>query len=164
MKIVADQSLWLRWCSAAGGEPIDRAIRQIYRELDEDIAARSPTCWLSGKCCHFESYGHRLFVTGLEVAWVAQQFDSSQWDRLAGSELELMDGCPFQSGKLCGIHAVRPLGCRIFYCDPAAQGWQQEVYETYQRAIRALHESHEVEYQYLEWRAALAEARRWIIR
>lgn len=157
---MASPSPWPDWFAAAQRSPIDAAISQIYRALDEDIASRQPTCWLSGKCCHFDSYGHRLYVTGLEVAWLLWQLDTDS--RLGLRDIDglyQLDGCPFQSGKLCGVHATRPLACRIFFCDPSAQGWQQEVYETYQQQIRRLHDNQEIEYQYLEWRVAMDQAR-----
>lgn len=156
------QEDWSRWFDAAKRESIDSALRALYEALDEDVASRKPTCWLSGKCCHFESYGHQLWVTALEVAWLLEQLDASQRAALLEAGLPKFDGCPFQAGKLCGVHALRPLGCRIYYCDPNAQGWQNDVYEAHLGRLRAMHERHGIEYRYVEWRVGLAEARRWI--
>lgn len=155
--ITKEAQSWSAWHKAAGRAEIDQAIRAIYADLDAAIAAKSPTCWLSGKCCHFESYGHRLYVTALEIAWLIQQLDTPQIT-MNHDELVQIDGCPFQQNKLCGVHTVRPLGCRIYYCDPNAQGWQNEIYEIYLNRLRALHEQHGLDYRYLEWRAGLAEA------
>ncbi len=66
--------------------------------------------------------------------------------------------CPFQVDKLCTAHSVRPLGCRVFFCQEGTQAWQQDVYESFQNDLRALHERHSLTYAYLEWRGALATA------
>ena len=47
------------------------------------------------------------------------------------------------------------MGCRLYFCDPNAQAWQNTVYETYHARLQALHAEFGVPYEYLEWRAAL---------
>ncbi|MEI8198293.1 MAG: hypothetical protein WCI73_20560, partial [Phycisphaerae bacterium] len=68
-------------------------------------------------------------------------------------------GCPYQVDNLCTVRAARPMGCRIYFCDPNAQAWQNRVYETYHARLRGLHEEFGVPYEYLEWRAALGRLR-----
>jgi len=70
-----------------------------------------------------------------------------------------MDGCPFQVNGMCSVHPLRPLGCRVYFCDPDAQDWQEPVYERFLNELRQLHERSGLEYRYLEWRAGLSEAR-----
>ena len=53
-------------------ESIEEAVgrgpsRRVLAEADADIAARKPVCRASGRCCQFEKYGHRLYVTTAEV-------------------------------------------------------------------------------------------------
>ena len=64
-------------------------------------------------------------------------------------------GCPFQRDKLCTVHAVRPFGCRIFFCDPTSTDWQTAAYERHHAELKRLHERLGVPYFYLEWRQAL---------
>ena len=74
-------------------------------------------------------------------------------------ELSTLDNpCAFQVNGMCGIHTIRPLGCRIFFCQEGTQDWQQDVYEQFQQRIRRLHDEHELPYRYMEWRAGLIEA------
>lgn len=40
----------------------------IYLELAESTQLQNPRCDVSGRCCHFDAYGHRLYVTTLELA------------------------------------------------------------------------------------------------
>jgi len=155
---------WRDWRDAARRAAVDTDLRRVYQHLADAIAERRPTCWLSGACCKFDTYGHRLYVTALEVAWLIDQLDAAARQRLAGAALPRLDGCPFQAEKLCTVHDVRPLGCRIFFCDASAQSWQGEVYEAALNDLRLLHERHDIEYAYMEWRAALDEARAVLLR
>ncbi len=154
-----DTTPWPELLTAAARPEIAEALRNLFARLDADIAARNPTCRLSGKCCHFDSYGHRLYITALEVAWLINQIDAESRLRLRLSPLPNLDGCPFQINKLCSVHLLRPLGCRTYFCDPAAQDWQNPVYEKFLSDLRALHDRHALQYRYMEWRAALAEVR-----
>jgi Fe-S-cluster containining protein len=150
---------WRAWFDAASRAEVDQALRSRYDELDREIAGRNPTCWLSGKCCHFDTYGHRLYATGLEVAWLVRQLEAVGRDRLDAAELPGLDGCPFQVDRLCTVHAARPLGCRVYFCDPTAQHWQGETTERHLGELRRLHDRHALPYRYMEWRHGLNEAR-----
>lgn len=180
----ADTS-WPLWHDAARRPAVDAAIRTLYARLDADVAARGPTCWVSGKCCNFDAFGHRLYVTALEIAWFLQQVAPSPGvDRQAGRDATSVGGradatlplpqlaagpaepdaplpaaCVYQVDGLCTTHVMRPLGCRIFFCQQGTEHWQNELYEQYLSELRTLHERHGLPYRYLEWRAGLVEAR-----
>ncbi len=156
---MSERAAWGQWFAAAGRDDVHAALIDFYQRLDADIRSRGPTCWLSGKCCSFDTYGHRLYATGLEIAWLVQQLDTAGRARLAAAELPAMDGCPFQIDKLCTTHALRPLGCRVFFCDPSAQGWQNDLYERHLAELRAMHRRLGVPYAYVEWRRGLSGAR-----
>jgi Fe-S-cluster containining protein len=155
---------WSIWRRAAAEDGVDGDLANLYRRLDEQVALRGPTCWISGRCCNFDAYGHLLYVTGLEVAWVVRQVGQSTTTAAALREnlneqpdapRDTQAACPFQTGTLCGIHAVRPLGCRVFFCEQGTQEWQQELYESFLTDLRSLHDVHDLPYRYLEWREAL---------
>jgi Fe-S-cluster containining protein len=63
--------------------------------------------------------------------------------------------CPYLTHNLCGAHGVKPLGCRVYFCDQSAQEWQHELTERALADIRALHERFNVPYIYDEWRRQL---------
>lgn len=143
--------------AAAGRPDVRDAVEQVYRDLADEVARRRPVCVVSGRCCRFEEFRHRLFVTtaelatflhGLEVGGRTPAIDSatSAWDGT---------GCPFQVAKLCGVHALRPFGCRIFFCDATATQWQNDAYETFHARLKRLHEDLGLPYLYVEWRQAL---------
>ncbi len=53
----------------AGQRELDwkRELRELYEELDREVASLGPVCALSGRCCRFLEYGHTLFVSIAEV-------------------------------------------------------------------------------------------------
>ena len=149
---------------------MDGALRGLYAELDAAVAARGPTCWTSGKCCDFGAYGHRLYVTALEVAWFLRGVRGAE-DGVRDSKGspavfslpqlsngETGDSCPYRVDKLCSTHLIRPLGCRVFFCQRGTEVWQQELYETFLTRLRGLHDASGIEYRYLDWMAGLREA------
>ena len=127
------------------------AIDDVYQSVQREIDERRPACAMSGRCCHFEAYGHRLFVSTIELAVFAARAAAARRTAAPWNGL----GCPFQVGGLCGAHAIRPFGCRIYFCDPTAQQWQQDCYERHHALIKSLHERLDVPYYYVEWRAGL---------
>ena len=142
----------------AGERPdVWAAVEQVYTDLAAAIARRRPVCEMSGRCCRFEEYGHRLFVTTMELAAFVHALGEPGQSRRITMAMQNWDGagCPFQVGKLCGVHSLRPFGCRIFFCDPTAAGWQNEQYEQFHVTLKRLHEDLGVPYFYLEWRQAL---------
>ncbi len=172
-----EPDLWPAWRTAAQRPDIDAALRDLYARLDAAIAARGPTCWQSGKCCHFDAYDHLLYVTGLEIAWFLQQgpgirdqgsaerHQDNQPPSLAlplipdpRSLNPLPPACPYQQDHRCSTHAIRPLGCRVFFCQEGTQDWQQQLYEQFLDELRRLHDAHQLEYRYMEWRAGLRDA------
>jgi Fe-S-cluster containining protein len=138
--------------SAAGRPEIRQLVRDLYARLQERIDQRKPICVASGRCCRFEEYGHRLYVTTIELAAFVGELQAIA----APTTTPQPGGCPFQIGKLCGVHAIRPFGCRVFFCDPTAEVWQTEQYEQFHTELKRLHEELAVPYFYVEWRQALA--------
>jgi Fe-S-cluster containining protein len=147
------RELWPIWQAALRRADVAAALQDIYGRLAARIAERAPTCALSGRCCNFEAYGHRLYVTGVELAWVVERAAAAQIKFEAPAPSGL---CPFQVGKLCRAHAMRPLGCRVFFCQEGTQAWQQELHEGFLGELRALHDRFDLPYRYMEWRRALA--------
>lgn len=176
-----ESECWQAWRQAVAGEPVRRAVAAIFADIDQQIAARRPTCWLSGRCCHFEAFGHRLYVTGLEIAWLLAELADTANSPVAAAgdshapadtiatassqspwqaRLEPKGLCPFQVNKLCTVHAIRPLGCRIFFCQEGTDVWQHELYEEFLTRLRRLHDGYALPYRYMEWRMGLASALR----
>lgn len=138
---------------AAGRADVRDAVRWVYDRLQREIDERRPVCNMSGRCCRFEEFGHRLYVTTIELAAFVYELTMRSSIQKQG-EWE-GSGCPFQASGRCGVHEIRPFGCRIFFCDETATEWQQQQYECLHSDLKRLHEDLDVPYFYMEWREAL---------
>ncbi len=157
----AGEDSWSAWNAAAADPAVDAAVRSLYADLNAAVTERGPTCWQSGNCCHFRDFGHRLYVTALEVAWFLRHAQPPP--EPAGLALPLLGrtrvgDCRWQVDEACTAHGVRPLGCRVFFCQHGTEAWQQDLYESFLSRLKALHVEHGVAYRYLEWVAGLEEA------
>ncbi|GIW76895.1 MAG: hypothetical protein KatS3mg104_1958 [Phycisphaerae bacterium] len=126
-------------------------VKQLYEEIQQQVKLKNPRCDRSGRCCRFEEYGHRLFVTTVELA----AFFGHAKSGLFSTPRTINEGCPYQVDRLCTVHSYRPFGCRIFFCDPTATDWQQEQYEHFHLQLKQIHTDFNVPYMYVEWRQAL---------
>lgn len=143
---------------AAAARPEVRAqVEAIYARLAAEIEQRRPRCIVSGRCCHFEDFGHRLYVTTAELATFVHHFETAPTSPQLIQSIQSWKGtgCPFQLAKLCGVHALRPFGCRIFFCDQTSTQWQNQAYEIFHAELKRLHENLSIPYFYAEWRQAL---------
>jgi hypothetical protein len=123
-------------------EATRRAVLQMYHDVDREVAAAGPVCVASGRCCRFKEYGHTLFLSNLEadvLLAAAPAYDP---------ETVTADFCPFQKGNLCMAREPRPLGCRVYYCDPAYQETGQQISEKYLRRLKDLSDEHGTGYLY----------------
>ena len=136
--------------AASARQDVRAAVNQIYHDLQQQIDARRPKCLISGRCCRFEEFGHRLYVTTLELATFLHDLKESPDPNWSG------EGCRFQKSKLCSVHTIRPFGCRLFFCDSTSTDWQHEQYQLFHTRLRQLHDELAVPYFYLEWRQALS--------
>lgn len=146
------------WITAARDPTIAALLESIYSDAAADIARRGPACWASGRCCNFGKSGHRLYTTGLEAAYTVVHLNASNPTLSANALAESLSrgGCPFQVNNLCGVHAIKPLSCRLYFCDRSAQAWQHELSERLLERLKRLHDTHQVPYRYAEWRQLLA--------
>lgn len=105
----------------------------LYRELDAAVAARGPACELSGRCCRFREYGHVLFLTMPEALILTADAPTPPHD------LDDGDTCPWQdhAGR-CTARGARPLGCRVFFCDPSFDIHSSELTERFLSRLRRL--------------------------
>ena len=154
-------------------------LEQILLQADRAAVERRLECRQCGQCCRFEQFGHRLYVTAGELALMIKFapdrvsepigkirpwgiFDNPQslGDRSAirnVSRAKPASLCPHQDQARCLARPGRALGCRLFFCDPSANEWFSDAYESFHRQIKLLHAAHGLPYVYAELAAALAE-------
>lgn len=166
------------WKAACGRAEVERTFLRLRSEIADASARERPLCLGGGNCCRFTRFGHRLFVTGLEAAFCLGRIAEARGRPLGAgdaAEAARRGDCPFLArtrpfvavtlpgaadedagGGLCTQHLERPLACRLFFCDPRAEGWQQDLHERIHAEVKAMHDREGVPYGYLEWNAALA--------
>ena len=113
----------------------------IYAEADAAVAAAGPRCDASGRCCRFKEYGHTLFISNLEAEVLLES--APPYERPVSG-----DFCPFQVDGLCTAREPRPLGCRVYFCDPSYQETGKAISETYLRRLKELAEEHGTGWRY----------------
>jgi hypothetical protein len=120
---------------------LHQEVLAIYRQVDQDVAAAGPRCEASGRCCRFKEHGHVLYLSRPEAEVL-----------LAGAppyeQPVSPDFCPFQVDSLCTAREPRPLGCRIYFCDPSYQETGNQITEKYLRQIKELTAAHGQGWQY----------------
>ena len=129
-----------------------RAVLQLYADADRDVAAAGPVCVASGRCCRFKEYGHTLFVSSLEADVLLAS--APPYERPVSA-----DFCPFQKGNLCTAREPRPLGCRVYYCDPAYQDTGGRISEEYLRRLKRLADEHGAGWRYAPLHSFLNDAK-----
>lgn len=154
----SDQDEVKQWLAAAAQAGPTDALRAIYTMISDQISARRPACWASGRCCNFAKTGHRLYTTGFEAAYALLNTPRGA-PALTTHSLDAAvarGDCPFLISNLCGMHSSKPMGCRVYFCDTSAQEWQIDLSERAMVMIRQLHTEHNISYRYAEWRYLLS--------
>ena len=116
-------------------------LRDILAAAQRDVLRLNLPCQACGTCCDFDAMDHRLFVSTAELALLMQIPSPAPPAPLL---------CPYQQGPSCIARDRRPLGCRMFYCDLAAQDSLHDLYETYHQRIVLLHQEADIPYAYAE--------------
>jgi hypothetical protein len=112
-------------------EDVRRKVLAVYASADAAVAAAGPRCDASGRCCRFTEYGHTLFISHFEAEILLES--APHFARPV-----TRDGCPFQVSGLCTARETRPLGCRVYFCDPAYQSRMAEITEDVIARLKAI--------------------------
>jgi hypothetical protein len=80
-----DPEPWQLWSEAAQRPEVAARLRDALDEIDRRVNESGFTCQQSGRCCRFESFGHRLYMTGLEIAWFRSLAGDPQTPASTGS-------------------------------------------------------------------------------
>jgi len=125
---------------------VEARLLALYAEVDAQIAAAKPRCDASGRCCRFREYGHTLFISMIEATHLLKS---------APGYIQPVSGdfCPFQEGNLCTAREPRPLGCRIYFCDPNYEGVGEAITEAALKKLKQLSDEFNLDWRYapLHW-------------
>lgn len=126
-------------------------VLKLYAEVDAAVAAAGAKCEASGRCCRFKEWGHVLFLSQLEADILLEAAPPF------GQPVS-PDGCPFQKDKLCTAREPRPLGCRIYFCDPNYQSTANVIMEDALGKLKRLADEHGLGWRYAPLHVFLNEA------
>lgn len=134
-------------------ETVLQAVQQVYDWLDEKIAEMNSSCQACGRCCDFDAYGHRLYVTTPEMLYFLNR---------TCQEMQFMtDGvCPYQKDGRCQARQARFSACRIFFCT----GDNRRQYEFSEEAVRRFRNicrQYDLTYRYIDLKYALSHPEVW---
>jgi uncharacterized protein len=130
---------------------IAASVSEIYKWIDEQILAGSALagqCSACGKCCDFESYDHRLYVTTPEIIYFVDKIGLANIKQIVGGR------CCYQVEGKCTVYPYRFSGCRIFCCKGDAV-FQSELTEAAIKKFKALCAELQIPYRYVELTVAL---------
>ena len=122
-------------------DEVRKDVLAVYADADAAIAEARPRCDASGRCCRFTEYGHTLFISAFEAEILLERapFYEQPVSR---------DGCPFQIEGLCTARDSRPLGCRIYFCDPGYESRMSEITEDALAKLKRIADAHGTGWHY----------------
>jgi len=123
-----------------GAQEFD-ALSELYARVDEVLAEARPRCEMSGRCCDFPTSDHQLWATDLESAHALECAGGVVPDAPSGL-------CPWHVEGTCRLRDGRPLGCRLYFCDPSWADSMAAVYERFHAELKALHTGADIPYSY----------------
>jgi hypothetical protein len=127
-------------------DQITARVSEIYEWIESRQLANKAIagkCLACGKCCDFESYGHKLFVTTPEMIYFVEKIGKENIRPMKESN------CPYQVEGKCSVHAHRFSGCRIFCCHGKAM-FQSELTEETIKKFKTLCAELQIPYRYVE--------------
>ena len=126
-------------------------VAEIYEWLDEQIhlpdglVGRCDTC---GKCCDFDAFDHRLFVTPPELIYLAAKLGAENIKPMPSRR------CPYNVDGKCTIYTYRFAGCRIFSCK-GDKDFQSGLSETVLKRLKSICAEFQIPYHYTDLATAL---------
>lgn len=119
------------------------SLKILYTELDDAVSRLGPVCELSGRCCRFAEYDHTLFLSEPEAALLLDEAPSPT------RALDDGETCPWQdlAGR-CTARGARPLGCRVYFCDPTYADRAPALSEEFLGRLKRLVEQHQLAWNY----------------
>lgn len=122
---------------------VDVELRELYARLDAEVSRLAPICRISGRCCRFREYGHTLFLSAPEFEYLLSH---------APEPVRLPDDgetCPWQDAAgRCTAREARPLGCRVYFCDPAYEAEAPALSERFLALLKRVADRHGLPWNY----------------
>jgi hypothetical protein len=128
-----------------------KRVAEVYDRLDLEIQHHDDmagVCDACGKCCDFDAFDHRLFVTPPELLYLAANLGTDNIKPMPGSR------CPYNVGDECTVYKYRFAGCRIFCCKADAD-FQSKLSECALKIFKSICIEFRIRYRYNDLATAL---------
>lgn len=128
-----------------------KKVAEVYDWLDSQVESHRDLagyCKACGKCCDFESFDHKLFITPPELIYLSADLCSENVKPMKTSL------CPYNVNGRCTIYKYRFVGCRIFCCKGNTD-FQNGLSELAIKKFKSLCNEHQIPYRYSELATAL---------
>ena len=128
-----------------------KRVGEIYDWLDGQVRRSGDlagACKACGKCCDFDAFDHRLFVTPPELMYLAAHLGRENIRPMTEGR------CPYNRDGKCGVYEHRFAGCRIFCCNGGAD-FQSGLSESVLSRFKSLCVEFHVPYHYTDLATAL---------
>ena len=119
-------------------------VERIYARLDAQIRQHrrlAGQCNVCGKCCDFDIFEHRLFVTLPELVYLAAKLGEKKLKPMTGGR------CPYNVEGRCTVYEYRFAGCRIFCCR-GDKDFQSALSESTLSSLKSISAEFEIPYLY----------------
>ena len=126
-------------------------VAEIYDWLDEQIHLSDDLggkCDCCGKCCDFDVFDHRLFVTPPELMYLAAKLGAENVKPMPSNR------CPYHLICECTVYKYRFAGCRIFSCKGDAD-FQSRLSESALKKFKSICTESKIPYRYTDLASAL---------
>lgn len=117
----------------------------VQTQLSDDLGGRCDAC---GKCCDFEAFDHRLFVTPPELMYLVAKLGAENAKPMPSSR------CPYNDDGKCTIYTYRFAGCRIFCCK-GDKDFQSGLSESALKKFKSICTEFKIPYRYTDLATAL---------
>jgi hypothetical protein len=126
---------------------IAEGVAEIYRFIDLHARQAGTRCQQCGKCCNFEAFGHRIFVTSPEMVYFTHNIKEPLKPAENGQ-------CPYNINGRCSVHEHRFAACRVFYCK-GDMDLQSELAESAIMDLKSICKKFGITYRYTDLPTAL---------
>jgi Fe-S-cluster containining protein len=131
-------------------EKIIEEVRRIYQSLEIRLESTGFSCKACGRCCDFDSFGHRLYITTPELIYFKIKLTENKVPFLPMTA----GACPYRKGGKCSVYPWRFAGCRIFNCTGNAD-LQSSLSEGTIASCKSLCIQSGLEYGYMDLKSTL---------
>ena len=129
---------------------------EVYKWLQQELETnpqQAGKCLACGKCCDFDTFDHRLFVTSPELIFLVENLKPDQVRKMTKG------CCPYNIDGKCGIYDLRFAGCRIFSCKGSSE-FQANLSEASIARFKSICDRFETPYFYTDLKTALNSVKR----